>query len=160
MEYYLLRKVDMDTLLSRQHPVALEIIQANRIVEPVEEQPNLAFSLMPGTHRHLMAMPACSLLTGSYDEPWFIDTGVSVDEGAVYIGRSDFVAMCNLAGFVEAQHLRDSQDRVAELERELSDLRSSYDDLSGAVARIREHRPDSTKEPAASPRARKSDTAA
>ena len=54
--------------------------------------------------RSQMIPPACSLFQRhANDEQWYFDTGLQIDEGAVYISQSEFEDMASVAGWVSPE---------------------------------------------------------
>ncbi len=91
--------------------------------------------LYPGPSTHLIA-PGCSFVNRKNDDLWYIWTGADTDEGAIYIGETDFHEMATLVGYVK-DYVDDN--RKAELER----LKAEYHaavvticDLRAAIAAL------------------------
>jgi hypothetical protein len=85
-----------------------------------------------------LQIPACSYISRSNDDAWFLDTGVEIDEGQLYIGRGDFEGLATVAGFVSKSSVARVMDENERLKRELdtchkliTDLRTAVGDLVG-----------------------------
>jgi hypothetical protein len=90
------------------------------------------------TNRGQLQIPACSYISRSDDDPWFIDTGVEIDEGQLYIGRTDFEGLASVAGYVSSASVQRTFDENERLKSELdtchrliTDLRTAVGDLVG-----------------------------
>lgn len=90
------------------------------------------------TNRGQLQLPACSYISRSDDDPWFIDTGVEIDEGQLYIGRTDFEGLASVAGYVSSASVQRTFDENERLKSELdtchrliTDLRTAVGDLVG-----------------------------
>lgn len=98
------------------------------------------FKLVPGTRRDVLVLPACSLFNRRDDEEWYIDTDYDVDDGRVYIGKSDFEVLAQVAGYVSLDSIKELVKQAEEAEywwRQyvglLSRLSNMRDSLVGVV---------------------------
>lgn len=86
--------------------------------------------VLPG---HLF-LPACSLVSRTDDDAWFLDTGVEVDEGRVYIGQRDFEGMASVCGYVAKASVSRVNEENTVLKNDLAIARNLISDLRSAVA--------------------------
>lgn len=79
--------------------------------------PDARFQLVrPGN----LFMPACSLISRTIDDVWFLDTGVEVDGGRVYIGQVDFEGMARVCGFVSKASVARVDEENRKVKRDLA----------------------------------------
>jgi hypothetical protein len=81
-----------------------------------------------------LQLPACSFISRTDDDVWFIDTGVENDLGVMYIGERDFSGMASLAGFISKASASRIFEENGRLRSELDLARSLITDLRAAVA--------------------------
>ncbi len=46
-----------------------------------------------------LVLPACSMVSRTDDDEWFLDLGISTEDGAAYLGSRDFTEAAAVAGF-------------------------------------------------------------
>ena len=113
-----------------------EIIDSLEVVDPPGGKDD-RFQLV---FREALHIPACSFVSRTDDDVWFIDTGVEFDGGRMYIGEKDFKGLASVAGYFaksaasrvyeENERLRTELDLAKHL---IGDLRSSIASLVGAT---------------------------
>lgn len=81
-----------------------------------------------------LQLPACSFVSRSIDDVWFLDTGVEFDGGRMYVGEKDFVGMASVAGFVSKASVSRIYEENERLNRDLAIARDLISDLRSAVA--------------------------
>lgn len=86
--------------------------------------------VLPGN----LFMPSCSLVSRTDDDPWFLDTGVEVDQGRVYIGQRDFEGMASVCGYVAKASVSRVNEENVVLKNDLAIARNLISDLRSAVA--------------------------
>lgn len=132
-------------------PTWEEAINGLEVVDP-ETGPDGRFQMVPAGSGIPLMLPSCSFFNRSVDEPWFIFTPGEVDEGAVYIGRSDFHALAETAGYIPIQKAARVNEENQRLKHDLgialgliNDLRNSIAGLVGAEAMVRSAESKSVK---------------
>jgi hypothetical protein len=81
-----------------------------------------------------LQLPACSFVSRSIDDVWFLDTGVDFDGGRMYIGEKDFVGLASVAGYVSKASASRVYEENERLNRDLTIARNLIRDLRAAVA--------------------------
>lgn len=81
-----------------------------------------------------LQLPACSFVSRTYDDVWFIDTGVDFDDGRMYVGEKDFSGMASVAGYVSKSSVGRIYEENERLGAELDLARALIIDLRDAVA--------------------------
>lgn len=107
-----------------------EVIDGLEVVNPPGGIDHRFQLVLPG---HLF-LPACSLISRTDDDAWFLDTGVEVDQGRVYIGQRDFDGMASVCGYVAKASVSRVSEENARLKNDLAIARNLITDLRGAVA--------------------------
>lgn len=81
-----------------------------------------------------LQIPACSFVSRTDDDNWYIDTGVDYDGGRMYIGQRDFDGMASAAGYIAKSSVSRVYEENVRLRNELAIAKSLVGDLRAAVA--------------------------
>lgn len=100
------------------------------------------------------ALPACSFFSRTNDDEYFLDTGMQIEEGAVYLGSRDAEEIATVIGWVSPERLERLTRAYKKMEEEhramvaaIDRLDSLPDLLRATVKGIREARKAATTAP-------------
>lgn len=96
--------------------------------------PDGRFQFVPSGAGIPLMLPSCSFFNRATDEPWYIYTNGMADEGAVYIGKSDFDSLAATAGYVPVQHVEHVSEEKMRLEHDLAIAVAAVRDLRSVIA--------------------------
>ena len=105
------------------------VVDSLELVGPVVGKDD-RFQLITGG----LQLPACSFVSRTDDDVWFIDTGVEFDGGRMYVGEKDFSGMASVAGYVPKASVSRVYEDNTRLRGELELARNLISDLRSAVA--------------------------
>lgn len=104
------------------------------ILDPLEviesDGKDARFQLLTGG----LQLPACSFVSRTDDDVWFIDTGVEYDGGRMYVGERDFSGMASVAGYISKARASRVYEDNERLRNDLAIARNLISDLRSAVA--------------------------
>lgn len=84
--------------------------------------------------RPQLALPACSFISRTDDDEWFIDCGIQLDFfGAIYIGKRDMDELAKVAGYLSQEDFADLVADREKLRNDYSDLLDRYNELRGLL---------------------------
>ena len=112
-----------------EDPLWQDTVDQLEVTSPVGP-PDARFQLITGN----LQMPACSFVSRSIDDTWFIDTGVDFDGGRMYVGQTDFEGMASVAGYVSKSTVSRIYEENERLRHDLALAQSVIGDLRRAVA--------------------------
>lgn len=110
-----------------------EVVDSLEVVGPITGKDE-RFQLL--TDAGQLQIPSCSYISRSIDDPWFIDTGVEIDEGQLYIGRTDFEGLASVAGYISRARVERVLEENGRLNHDLVMARHIISDLRNVVARV------------------------
>lgn len=112
-----------------------QIINDLEVIEPQADADG-RFQLIPAGAGIPLMLPSCSFFNRSVDEPWFIFTPGIADDGAVYIGQSDFHGLAQTAGYIPAAQIERLDEENMRLKHELTLATGLINDLRNAIASL------------------------
>lgn len=84
--------------------------------------------------RPQLALPACSFISRTDDDEWFIDCGIQLDFfGAIYIGKRDMDELAKVAGYLSQEDFADLVADREKLRNDYGDLLDRYNELRGLL---------------------------
>lgn len=110
-----------------------ETVDALEVVGPLTGKDE-RFQILTDAGR--LQIPSCSYISRTIDDPWFIDTGVEIDEGQLYIGRTDFEGLASVAGYISRSRVSRVLEENERLTHDLAMARSIISDLRNVVANV------------------------
>lgn len=110
-----------------------DVVDSLEIVGPLNGKDE-RFQLL--TDASTLQIPSCSYISRSIDDAWFLDTGVEIDEGQLYIGRTDFEGLASVAGYISKSRVSRIVEENGRLRHDLAMARNIIDGLRNVVARM------------------------